>query len=100
MKFNALTALQAKNSIGMLGDGQGLWLVKATKERGKWVQRLFINGKRRNMGLGRWPDVSIAEARAKASDARKAVRDAVDPVEERRRWEATQNRPKAEVCRF
>lgn len=85
VKFNALTALQAKNGIGMLGDGQGLWLVKASKERGKWVQRLFINGKRRNMGLGRWPDVSIAEARAKASDARKAVRDAVDPLEARKR---------------
>ena len=51
VKLNALTALQAKNGTGMLGDGQGLWLVKATKERGKWVLRYFLNGKRQH---GAW----------------------------------------------
>jgi len=86
MKTNALTALSAKNlPVGKHADGQGLWLWKSDKARGSWVLRLVMQGKRREMGLGRWPDVSIAEARAKASDARKAVRDAVDPLEERRR---------------
>lgn len=61
-------------------DGQGLMLVKQRKETGKWILRLVINGKRREMGLGRWPDVSIAEARDLAIDARRSVRDGHDPV--------------------
>jgi len=35
------------------------------------------------MGLGRWPDVSIAEARERASTARRKLRDGVDPIDER-----------------
>jgi len=45
--------------------------------------RLTIAGKRREMGLGRWPDVSIAEARQKAADARKEVREGQDPIANR-----------------
>lgn len=86
VKTNALTALSAKNlSAGKHADGQGLWLVKSEKARGKWILRYVLQGKRREMGLGRWPDVSIAEARATAADARKAVRSQICPVETRRR---------------
>jgi integrase len=35
------------------------------------------------MGLGRWPDVSIAEARERAGEARRRVRYGIDPIEER-----------------
>lgn len=35
------------------------------------------------MGLGRWPDVSIAEARERAPEARRQVRDGVDPIQTR-----------------
>ena len=64
-------------------DGQGLWLIKRSKGAGKWIVRLAIRGKRREMGLGPWPDVSIAEARERAAEARKAVRDGLDPILER-----------------
>jgi integrase len=36
------------------------------------------------MGLGPYPDVSLAEARQKAFDARRLLRDGVDPIEARR----------------
>jgi len=82
--LNALTQLKAKNlGPGKHFDGQGLMLVKRQKQSGKWMLRLTIGGKRREMGLGRWPDVSIAEARQRASDARRAVRDGGDPIAER-----------------
>lgn len=42
--------------------GQGLILVKRRKDVGKWMLRLSVAGKRREMGLGRWPDVPLAEA--------------------------------------
>jgi Arm DNA-binding domain len=49
----------------------------------KMVLRLVVVGKRREMGLGRWPDVSIAEARDLAADARKKLRAGLDPIEVR-----------------
>ena len=42
------------------------------------------SGKRRDMGLGPVRDVSLAEARQLAADARKALRDGADPIEVRR----------------
>ena len=78
---HALTQMKAKNlGPGKHFDGQGLMLVKSRKDAGKWILRLVIGGKRREMGLGRWPDVSIAEARDLAVDARRQVRDGRDPV--------------------
>lgn len=86
MRYNVLTQLAAKNAPeGRYADGQGLWLVKSAKARGKWVLRVFVAGRRREMGLGRWPDVSIAEAREKAAEARKVGRNQHDPIEERRK---------------
>lgn len=84
MKLNALTQMRARNlDAGKYADGQGLWLIKRSKGAGKWIVRLVIRGKRREMGLGPWPDVSIAEARERAAEARKAVRDGSDPIVER-----------------
>ncbi|MFU7529315.1 tyrosine-type recombinase/integrase [Qipengyuania sp. ASV99] len=84
MLHNALGQLRAKNlGTGKHPDGQGLWLVKRSKEAGKWILRVSIGGKRREMGLGRWPDVSIAEARERAAEARKVLRDGLDPIAER-----------------
>ena len=86
MKFNALNQMTAKSlGAGKHGDGQGLYLVKARKETGKWIVRLSMGGKRREMGLGRWPDVSIADARESAREARAQVRQGIDPIAERRR---------------
>ena len=84
MLYNVLTQMRAKNlDSGKYADGQGLWLIKRSKLAGKWIVRLVVKGKRREMGLGRWPDVSISEARKRAAEARKAMRDGLDPVMER-----------------
>lgn len=84
MKTHALTHLKAKKlSVGKHADGHGLWLCKSELNAGKWIVRLAVGGRRREMGLGRWPDVSISEARQLAADARKQVRAGVDPIEER-----------------
>ena len=59
-----LTAIKIKNAgDGKLFDGGGLILVK-TGGSGKWVFRFSHLGKRREMGLGAWPVVSLADARA------------------------------------
>ena len=78
---------------GKYCDGAGLWLVKSDPKNGKWVLRLTVHGKRREMGLGRWPDVGLAEVREKADDARRELREGRDPIRERqkRRRDAQRN---------
>lgn len=89
MKINALTQLSVKNHLaGKYADGQGLWLVKRSKEQGRWMVRLMVGGKRREMGLGSWPDVTISEARERAAKARYDVRDGLDPIVERKKQRA------------
>lgn len=100
---NTLTQMRVKNlGAGKYFDGKGLMLVKARKETGKWVLRFRFAGKRREMGLGRWPDVSIAEARELANGARKLVREGVDPIAkgwtERRRLERLTVEEAVEQC--
>ena len=51
-----------KAGDGKLQDGRGLMLVKRG-ETGKWVFRYSHLGKRKDMGLGTWPVVSLAQAR-------------------------------------
>ena len=66
---------------GKYTDGHGLMLwVKPSGTR-SWVQRLVIHGKRRDMGLGAYPLVSLAEARDQAFANRKRARAGGDPRE-------------------
>lgn len=85
--------MKAKNlDKGKYADGRGLWLVKSRKDAGKWILRIVVDGKRREMGLGSWPDVSIAEARESASVARKKLRQGTDPIQDRRTQRLRSNR--------
>ena len=49
-----------------------------------WVQRITIDGDRTDIGLGGYPDVSLALARKKSGDLRSAVAEGRDPRAERR----------------
>lgn len=48
-----------------------------------WVLRFMLHGKRRRMGLGSFPAVSLAEARDLARQARALIRSGIDPIESR-----------------
>ena len=55
------------------------------KGHGKWLLR-FVSpetNKRRDMGFGVYPEVSITEARKAAASARNLIRDGVDPIDAR-----------------
>ncbi|MCR8724554.1 tyrosine-type recombinase/integrase [Frigidibacter sp. ROC022] len=91
--MRAMHRLSAKAVValapGKYADGGGLWLVKRKGGGAQWVQRITIYGRRREMGLGAYPAVSLAEARRKAEDARAKVRDNLDPIRERQRARQT-----------
>ncbi len=49
-----------------------------------WVLRATMGGRRRDMGLGGFPDLPLADARAAARKARELIRAGLDPIEEAR----------------
>lgn len=83
-----LTAKTVANlGAGRYSDGGGVGLILYVEPSGgrRWIQRTMIHGKRREIGLGGWPAVSLAEARDKAIDNARAIDDGRDPLAERRR---------------
>lgn len=66
-------------------DGAGLWLIKREDGGAQWVLRMTVHGRRREMGLGGFPAVTLAQARKLAEDWRAVVRVGKDPVKERER---------------
>jgi len=49
-----------------------------------WLLRVAVGGKRREIGLGGFPDVTLALARERAREAKDKIRRGIDPVEERK----------------
>ena len=83
---NRLSASTVKAApVGKHADGGGLWLVKRPDGGAQWVLRVTPHGRRREMGLGAYPDVSLKEARASAEQWRTMVRQGLDPIKERER---------------
>jgi integrase len=70
---------------GKYGDGGGLQLAVAPTGAKKWVLRYMMAGKSRELGLGSFPEISLAAAREKALAGRKLARSGVDPIAERRK---------------
>lgn len=85
-ELNKLSATRVKTApIGKYGDGGGLWLHKSSNTQGKWLLYVTVHGKRREMGLGAFPAVSLKEAREQADKWRHSVREGKDPIKERQR---------------
>jgi integrase len=84
--INRLSASTLRSApVGKHADGGGLWLVKRPDGGAQWVQRVTPHGRRREMGLGAYPDVSLKEAREAATHNRALVRQGLDPIKERER---------------
>jgi integrase len=84
--LNRLSATQVRaiNAPGYFADGGNLFLQVSAFGTKSWLFRFTRAGKTREMGLGALADVSLAEARQKASEVRKMLRDGVDPIEQRK----------------
>lgn len=85
--LNKLTALQVKSLTrpGRFADGGGLYLQVSPTGTRSWLFRFTRDGKAREMGLGPVGTVSLAEAREKALECRRALHEGLDPIEQRNR---------------
>lgn len=67
-------------AAGRHGDGRGLFLYVKPSGARSWVLRYQVHGRRRDLGLGPYPDVSLAMARTRAGEARRLIAEGVDPI--------------------
>jgi integrase len=87
-RSNKLTYVFTK-SIGEPGkyhDGGGLGLYLRVDQGGSkfWVQRITVNGKRRELGLGSPPVITLANVRETALENKRMVRAGKDPLQAKR----------------
>lgn len=89
MAKNLLTAHKVRSicASGVYKDGAGLRLVVKETMRGertkRWELWIAINGKRCELGLGVYPEVSLNGAREEADRIRRAARDGIDLRQQR-----------------
>lgn len=67
-----------------VGNVAGLLLQCTPTGARTWLLRTLVGTKRRSIGLGGYPDVSLADAIKRAREAKEKIRSGVDPVEERK----------------
>ena len=70
---------------GRHGDGDGLHLKISETGARSWILRTVVAGKRRDIGLGRYPDVGLAQARETAAKHRSLIAAGIDPIAEKRK---------------
>ena len=81
MSLNAKIVERAalgKLELGTYSDGHGTGLILRVKKRGRknyafWSQRVMVDGKRKDLGLGSPPIISLAMARQKAIENKRNI---------------------------
>lgn len=79
-----INSTKPSTKILALNDGQGLELrIWPDGRRGWRLRYTRPNGKRNMISLGKYPEVSLAEAREKRADIRRLISQGTDPVEQK-----------------
>ena len=85
MKISTVAQAKSVSIPGFHRADPTLYLRVAPGGSKQWVQRITIEGERRDMGLGAFPVVSLAKARRRAFENRVAIADGRNPLAERRK---------------
>ncbi len=87
--------LKARSTQFKAYDSDGLFLLvlpvgpRTPKGTKAWRFRFMRDGKRSDVSLGNYPDVSLTEARNRAAELRHRVRSGKDPLQERKALKST-----------
>jgi integrase len=76
--------LAGKSGYHAVGGVAGLMLAVQPTLSTSWVLRVRIGGKRRDMGLGSFPEISLARARERAKEDRDLIRQGINPIADRK----------------
>lgn len=76
----ALKKMISEASAGTHRVNDGLYLQVSKSGSTSWIFRFQLDGRRREMGLGTYPDVSMLAAKEASEDARRLVAKRIDPI--------------------
>jgi integrase len=62
-------------------DGDGLYLLVTPDLKRYWRMACYLNGKRKLLAFGRYPKVSLAQAREERRKAQELIKQGIDPVQ-------------------
>lgn len=83
LKATQVAAL-TEPGLHSVGGLPGLALQVTPSGARSWILRVKVAGRRRDMGLGGYPEVSLAQARMQARTAREVIRSGIDPIAQKR----------------
>lgn len=69
------------NSLHPVGGVSGLLFQVTPTNAKSWILRTMVGNKRRNIGLGSYPEITLSKAREKAREAKENISNGLDPVE-------------------
>ena len=92
--------IRTVKQAGYYADGDGLYLQVSPAATKSWIFRYARQGKEREMGLGSERVFSLAQVRAKVSDARRLLVEGVDPIAARDGQRAQERLQKAGTLTF
>ena len=103
-KAKELTPLEVKRKtrpgLHAVGGVAGLHLQVSPSGSRSWILRVKVGERRRDIGLGGFPDVPLADAREAARRARQEIRDGIDPIEARKARKAALQAAHAKILTF
>lgn len=93
--MGSLTAVKLRNlkDAGRYSDGNGLILVLNQSGKASWIVRVQNAGRRRDIGIGSYPEILLGEAREIAADVRRQAKAGVDVIAERKKEKKVSSAP-------
>jgi integrase len=74
----------AQDKAYKLSDDKGLYLYITPKAQKYWRMDYRFGGKRKTLALGVYPETTLADARSKCEEARKLIKNDIDPADVKR----------------
>ena len=75
---------KSKEKQYKLTDGEGMFLRVYPNGSKYWQLQYWFEGKQKILSLGVWPEVSLTQAREKKVEARKIIKQGIDPLQEKK----------------
>lgn len=85
MTDSKIRSLLKNKETGRHAIGDGLYLRVTPKGSGLWVVRYLINNKRREISIGQYPKMGLANAKVEAAKTQINIDNQIDPLAEKQR---------------
>ena len=82
---SAVKKAEPKTKQYKLSDGGGLYLLVHTNSSKYWRFDFRFDGKQKSSSLGVWPEVTLALARKKRDQAKKKIKEGINPIQEKKK---------------